>query len=152
MIKLAVLERSLQETRSWLDALKDALGPVEDQSAYAALRAVLHQLRDRLTVQGAADLGAQLPLFIRGVFYENFMPEKMPEVLRRKTDFINGVALKLKGHNELDSVKAARAVFALLENRITHGEVDDILETLPIEIQRLWPRESLQRFQRRYGS
>lgn len=35
-------------------------------AAYLALRATLHALRDRLTVEEVAELGAQLPMLIRG--------------------------------------------------------------------------------------
>jgi uncharacterized protein (DUF2267 family) len=31
---------------------------------------VLHALRDRLTVEEASDLAAQLPMLIRGLYYE----------------------------------------------------------------------------------
>lgn len=33
----------------------------------------------------------------------------------------------------------ARAVFALLESRITEGEIEDVKEVFPAEIRNLWP-------------
>ena len=42
------------------------------RSAYRALRSVLHVLRDRLTPEQAVHLGAQLPLLVRGIFYDGW--------------------------------------------------------------------------------
>jgi len=43
---------------------------MDERRAYNALRAVLHALRDRLTTEEIAQFGAQLPTFVRGVYYE----------------------------------------------------------------------------------
>ena len=49
-------------------AVDAAFGTWNPQQAHSVRRAVLHTLRDRLTVGGAADLGAQLPMLIRGFY------------------------------------------------------------------------------------
>jgi uncharacterized protein (DUF2267 family) len=46
--------------------------------SYAALRAIMHALRDRLTVNEAVQLGAQLPILLRGVYYDGWAPSKAP--------------------------------------------------------------------------
>jgi uncharacterized protein (DUF2267 family) len=46
--------------------------------AYGVLRAWLHTLRDRLTVEAAAHSAAQLPDLIRGVFYAGWDPAPSP--------------------------------------------------------------------------
>jgi len=65
---LDVFDASLQKTQVWFNDLMSELGWQEQpQKAYLALRAALHALRDRLTVEEAVHLGAQLPILIRGV-------------------------------------------------------------------------------------
>jgi len=48
----------------------DDLHSEDRHHADVALSAVLHALRDRLTVSEAAQLGAQLPMLVRGFYYE----------------------------------------------------------------------------------
>jgi len=56
-----VIDRSVEKTHVWLNELAAELGREDHQYAYRVLRAVLHAVRDRLTVDEAAQLAAQLP-------------------------------------------------------------------------------------------
>ena len=66
----ATISHAVQQLQEWLKALCDSGGYSNEAEALAVWRAVLHQLRDRLTPQEAVDLAAQLPLIVRGVYYE----------------------------------------------------------------------------------
>ena len=70
------IERTVQKTYEWLGALCDKLGIDNRAEAYRSLRAFLHLLRNRVTVDEAANFAAQLPLLLRGVFYEEWVPAK----------------------------------------------------------------------------
>jgi uncharacterized protein (DUF2267 family) len=63
---LEVLDKSVQTTNIWLDEIMEGIGP-DRRLAWHSLRAVLHALRDRLPLDQAAHLGAQLPIVIRGL-------------------------------------------------------------------------------------
>src|SRR5437764_14088956 len=77
---LDVLERSTQKTHEWLNDFAVELGVAgEEREAYRLLRGFLHTLRDRLTVGEAVDLAAQLPVFLRGVFYDGWVPDRVPQ-------------------------------------------------------------------------
>jgi uncharacterized protein (DUF2267 family) len=67
-----VFDRTLYKTHTWLKEIMEVLGTEDRHRAYMALRAVLHALRDRLTVEEVAQLGAQLPMLIRGLYYEGW--------------------------------------------------------------------------------
>lgn len=56
------IDRTVQKTHQWIDELKISMGWFDPEEAYRALRATLHALRDRLTVEEAAELGALRPL------------------------------------------------------------------------------------------
>ncbi|MFF7206569.1 DUF2267 domain-containing protein [Streptomyces sp. NPDC008141] len=62
------------------------------KQSYAALRAVLHGLRDRLPVDGAAHCGAHLPILIRGVYYDGWKPSERP-VKFSVEEFSNGCGM-----------------------------------------------------------
>lgn len=146
-----IFSHTVQQTMEWLDELRVLLGVGDERSAYAALRGVLHQLRDRLTVEEATDLGAQLPLLVRGIYYENYNPSKTPEKIRHLDAFLGELSAKLKGHEELDPETAARAVFALLEAKITPGEIDDVVSAMPSELRKLWPESAQTRAAAKQG-
>jgi hypothetical protein len=57
---LEVFDETLHKTNTWLKEIGKAL-VLDRRGAYQVLRAVLHSLRDRLTVNQAAQLGDQLP-------------------------------------------------------------------------------------------
>jgi uncharacterized protein (DUF2267 family) len=59
--------------------------PKERRSqSYAALRAVLHALRDRLTIAEAAHLAARLPMLIRGIYYHGWDLLRVPPRMKRE--------------------------------------------------------------------
>jgi uncharacterized protein (DUF2267 family) len=91
-----VFDQTLQKTNIWLKEIMDDLGP-DRQRAYHAPRAVLHTLRDRLTVEEAAHLSAQLPLLVRGIYFEGWHPAHKPTTERSQEDFLEQVRTRLQG-------------------------------------------------------
>ncbi len=85
MTKLDVLDTTVQKTHEWLRDIKDELGFDNDHAAYAALRATLHGLRDLLVTDQVARFGAQLPMLVRGIYYEGWNPELAGSRPARKT-------------------------------------------------------------------
>ncbi len=142
------LERSLQETQQWLSAIASELGS-DRQGAYQALRAVLAATRDNLNVGEAAHLGAQLPLVVRGIYYEGFAPAKMPARDRSRDAFLDRVRALLAA--DVDAEEAARAVFALLQSQLSAGQATQVKEMLHAEVQALWPAEGGRRPDKRSG-
>ncbi|MCS6927126.1 MAG: DUF2267 domain-containing protein, partial [Candidatus Binatia bacterium] len=86
---LEIFDTTLQKTHIWLNDVMQELGWEEERHrAYLALRTVLHALRDRLTLEEAVDLGAQLPMLIRGFYYEGWTPHRVPRRERHKEEFL----------------------------------------------------------------
>jgi uncharacterized protein (DUF2267 family) len=132
------IAHSVQQTQEWLKGLRESGDYTSESEALAVLRAVLHQLRDRLPPEEAVDLGAQLPLIVRGIYYEGWRPSKTPEILRSKEQFLDGVATKLAPH-PIEPEAATRNVFSLLSIAIDQGEVAKVLGHLPATLRKLWP-------------
>jgi uncharacterized protein (DUF2267 family) len=135
---LAVFDETVQKTNSWLKEIALALD-CDRHRAYEALRAVLHCLRDRLTIDEAAHLGDQLPMLVRGIFYEAWHPAGKPEKIRSRETFLSRIAAHL-ATSSIEPEDAAHAVFQVLEKHVSPGEVREVIHVLPKEIRTLWPQ------------
>ncbi|HLI75771.1 MAG TPA: DUF2267 domain-containing protein [Acidobacteriaceae bacterium] len=140
---LSMFDSTIHTTHAWLNELTELLGcPDDPHRAYLALRSVLHALRDRLSVDEAASLAAQLPMLIRGFYFEGWHPHGKPLKERKKERFLAYIRSDFRQDPELDAEQVARAVFQLLARHITAGEVEKVQRTLPDEIRSLWPEET----------
>jgi uncharacterized protein (DUF2267 family) len=135
---LTPFESTLQTTNIWLNDIVEQLGWQDRYRAFHALRAVLHALRDRLTVDQAAALAAQLPMLVRGFYYEGWHPHGKPVKERHKEEFLAHVAAAFPGDPEIDPEQVTRAVFAVLAKHVTAGEIIAVEHSLPTELRRLW--------------
>ncbi len=135
-----IFEGTLRKTDAWLHEIGHELGWEDPRGAYLALRAVLHALRDRLLANEAADLGAQLPMLVRGLYYQGWKPTNAPRKERHKEQFLAHILHEFRKTPEiLDAEPIARAVFKVLADRVTAGEIDDVRHMLPPELRELWP-------------
>jgi uncharacterized protein (DUF2267 family) len=132
------IERSVHKTNEWLSELSDDLGEDRDD-AWRVLKGYLQVLRDRLTTDEAAQLAAQLPMVVRGAFYEGFDPSRQPVKIRKREEFLSALAERAQLSGAGEAERVADAVTSLLERHITEGELDDVLSQLPSEV-----REALQ--------
>jgi uncharacterized protein (DUF2267 family) len=124
--------------QEWLKELQDKGELADEAAAYAVLRAVLHQLRDRLTLEEGMDLGAQLPLIVRGLYFEGWRPHAVPRKVRSKEKFLDELSTVILPHT-YPVEWAVKAVFTLLARHCDPGEIADVIDQLPAEIKELWP-------------
>jgi uncharacterized protein (DUF2267 family) len=134
---LDVFDRTLETTHIWLNEICNDLGP-DKQLAWKVLSTVLHKLRDRLTINLAAHLGAQLPLLVRGVYYDQFEPCHMPAESRSRDEFVAEVAEWLKDSRPVDVDEAVRSVFRVLSRHISEGQINKVRDALPKSLRQMW--------------
>jgi len=139
---ISAFDSTLQTTHVWLNDLRDRLAWDDRQRAYHALRVVLHALRDRLSVEQAAALGAQLPMLIRGCYYEGWHPANKPLRERRREDFLAHIAAAFREDPGIDPEEVARGVFQVIAKHVTPGEIHHVKIALPSEIRSLWDVET----------
>lgn len=126
---------TLEKTNQVLKEIEEAYGwpPERRSQSYLALRTVLHALRDRLTVQEASQLAAQLPMLIRGVFYDGWDPDRVPIRMDRE-EFLKRIreefTYDIEGGVELLVKRVAQAI----RRFVSDGEWDDVLASLPRDL------------------
>lgn len=136
---LDAFDATVHKTNAWLNRLMSIQGRDDRRLAYLGLRATLHALRDRLTLEEVADLGAQLPMLVRGFYYEGWDPTGKPVRERHREQFLARIERELRTDEPIDPEAVARAVFLVLSERVAAGEIEDVLHVLPSEIRELWP-------------
>lgn len=134
---ISTLDHAPQVFAQWLNELCDDLG-WEKPRAYLLLHETLHTIRDYLTVDEAADLAAQLPVLVRGVFYDGWDPSRTPVKPRNKADLLARVGARFHKEPLEDPERAVAAVFDLLRRHVSWGEFDQVRNAMRKPIQELW--------------
>jgi uncharacterized protein (DUF2267 family) len=133
-------DKAVSKSNVWLSELSHELGWADAHLTLLGLRAVLHALRDRLPPDEAVDLAAQMPLIIKGVYFDGWDPSATPVRARTKAEFLDLVRRRLeRGILDADPERVTRAVFKLVAQRVSEGEIGDVRDVLPDEVAELWP-------------
>lgn len=135
---LRVFENSQRKTAHWIENVAHNMGSTDMERSYHVLRSVLHAVRDRLPPDDAVHLGAQMPMLVRGFYYEGWHPADKPERYRHKEDFLAHIAHDVPNLDPVQRERAATAVFSVLSQELSGGEADQIRHALPSEVRELW--------------
>lgn len=134
---VTALDHSVQEINVWLKAIDEQLDLENRHQAYSALRAVLHALRDRLPPEVVVKLGAQLPIMVRGIYYEGWRLAATPTKERHIEEFAAHVARELPPQFPLTALGAARGVYEVLWEKLDPGEFEKLMAHLPAPLRNL---------------
>jgi uncharacterized protein (DUF2267 family) len=145
---LEVFDKTLQTTNTWLDEVMETTGP-DRHVAWHALTAVLHTLRDRLPVDLSAHLGAQLPLLIRGAYYDQWHPAGQPERVRSADEFLERVGQEMANTRPVNLRDTTEGVFGVIGRHVTAGQAGKVREALPEPVRALWPQPDMAAHQPR---
>ena len=135
-----IWDHTLTKSNEWLKELGKELGSENANTLLLALRSVLHALRDRLRPDEAAQLAAQLPVLLKGVYFDGWNPSATPAKARTKEEFLTLVLRGLPpGMSHTDAERFCRAVLSVVAAHVSPGEVRDVKAMLPLELKALWP-------------
>ncbi len=123
--------------------------PDDVAQAGRMLRAVLHAFRNRLTPQESLQLISQFPMLIKAIYVDGWRIGGEAKRLRHWGDFIEAVREEGGRATLNDFVSdrevehAIHAVFKVIKNHVSAGEIRDIMATLPEELRPLLSNEAL---------
>ena len=133
-----VFDTTIQKTINLLNDICGEFGWPEDRrfQAYKALRSVLHEIRDRLPVTESANFAAQLPMLVRGFYYEGWKPESVPKKVHRQ-EFLDEIQKHFQLAVEGGAARLVNGVLRALSRHIEPGIIDAIKEELPADLRSL---------------
>lgn len=128
---IEAFDTTLEKTYAWVNELADELD-IDRHQAYIVLRAFLHALRDRLPVESAVHLGAQLPMLVRGFYYEGWNPARTPDKVHRQ-GFLDHVGQEARLAPD-EAEATVQAASRTLQRHVTEGELAKSLGILPNDL------------------
>lgn len=132
--QMSFINETVEETNIWLKEISEALHDEDRQKAYHALRGVLFAIRDRIPPQETLDFASQLPMLVRGIFFEGYDTRNKPEKYRNLDEFYDKVNKEYKSGGGENPQMAADAVFEVMKHHITGGQMNHIFASLPQDI------------------
>ncbi|HLF78187.1 MAG TPA: DUF2267 domain-containing protein [Dehalococcoidia bacterium] len=138
---LGVFDTTVQKTMTWLKDIMDELHWEDRHRAYLALRGCLHLLRDRLSVEEVAHLGAQLPMLVRGIYYEGWDPTHNPSRERTAAEFAGGLIDYFPQEGRQDYERIMSGCLHVMSRHVDPGITRHVRGVMPHSIADLWQEE-----------
>ncbi|MFO1186507.1 MAG: DUF2267 domain-containing protein [Alphaproteobacteria bacterium] len=139
MANHSYIDQCVRQAHVWLKDLAEILAWDDQESAFRALHIVLPLLRRHLPATEAADLAAQLPTIIRGLYFAGWHPAQEPVRDRDAEHFIGEIGRAFDDTPNVGPAEIASAVFTLLARHVSPGEVAQVRQVLPAGVRRFWP-------------
>lgn len=144
MTGLSTFDSTVQKSIKLINQVQEEAHIDDTHKAFQVMRATLQTLRDRLTVEEAAHLGAQLPNLIAGYYYEGWKPGSTPKKYRNRDEFFDQINNYMQNVDpSMDIEHSVRGIFTVLTQNVSAGQIDDIIHSLPEEVRELWPQEKV---------
>ena len=127
-----VFDAQLQKAYNYINAFMNKTNTKDPHKAYGVIRAVLHTLRDCLTIEEIAHLGAQLPTIIRGVFYEGWRPNDIPKKIKNPENFFYSVYVEASNLIAIEEAEEMTyTTLYILDEHISEGQIRKLKSILP---------------------
>lgn len=135
---LDVIEHSVHLAHDWVNELTGRLDWSSKRSALRLMRVTMHHIRDHLPVDELAQFSAQLPVLVRGFFFEGWVPKRTPIKERHEYEFVAYIDEQMADTEEYRGREDIKCVFDLLNARLSRGEIEDVRACLPADLRDIW--------------
>ena len=145
-----IFEEHQNDARKFVKEIAIELEKPEDlQGAIRKMTAVLHTIRDMITIQESLHLISQLPLYIKGLYVSDWhLGEK--KKIKDKNEFIDQLISQNAqtgvsdfGLDEI-AMGTVKGIIRVLRNHISQGQIDDIVAQFPKALKDIWQPEELR--------
>ncbi|SFR47133.1 Uncharacterized conserved protein, DUF2267 family [Marinobacter daqiaonensis] len=133
-----IIDRNIVIINTWLKDISEEIGDIDEEQAWGRLRAVLLTVRDRIETDEAIHFGAQLPIIVRGLFYEQWKPTETPRKWRHRDEYLEAVNSNIDGP-DIDAELTVKAVLKVMDRHLEPGELKKVKEMHSKEVWDLWP-------------
>ena len=139
-------EKFATDGNAFLNELSAKLGHEDDKGqAGILLRSVLHVLRDCMTIPQSFHFLAQLPMFLKAIYVEQWKYSEDPIRVKTLEEFSRRVEEEQRKFGERQfnwnesTIDIAKTVITLLHKYVSEGEFEDVVAELPKGIKSLFP-------------
>ena len=135
---IELFQNSLIKTTEILEEIERQLNiKNERRRSYHILKTVLHIIRDRLTGSEAADLGSQLPLLVKAIYFDGWSPSRKP-IKINKQEFFRKVDYEIGLLPGYTSEQIVKVVIVSLHKYVSSGEIEDIKAIWPKDLKEIF--------------
>lgn len=140
---LAVFDRTLDTTHQFINDVSEEIKIDDKNITFIGIKAVLHALRDRIPLEEAAQLASHFPVLLAGFYYQGWKPAATPTKERSVDAFLEKVRGNLQeGEYPIEIEALTRGVFAVLTRWVDDGEISDVVNMFPQDVQDLWSQKT----------
>jgi uncharacterized protein (DUF2267 family) len=133
-----IFQPTIEKTNQWMNELGEQMH-TEDRDTYKALRATLHVLRDRMTIEEATDFASQLTVLLKGVYYDGYNPSHTPQKMDR-TEVISRVHAYFDNDPTVNPERVITEVISFLSKKMPGGEMEHVKTNLPKDMRDFFPK------------
>jgi len=133
------------EANAYFNELAAELGhPDEQQKTARIWRAVIHSIRDRITLSEAFDLMAQMPVILRGIFSDQWKYSEKPPLDYEDIEGLKKQVKRLQsqyGEEDFNWEKSTEEIFSItvdsMKKYLTEGQLQHLRDQMPKEVKEL---------------
>ncbi|PRY11343.1 uncharacterized protein (DUF2267 family) [Pontibacter ummariensis] len=142
-----------QEANEYIKHLAENMGhPGEEEKTLIVVRAVLHALRDRITISESFHVLSQLPMILRGIYVDQWQYREEPLKIENLEAFKEVVKQEQAkyGETEFDWGQHTEDLISMVltslgTRYLTEGQLQHIATQMPKDLQPLFPVQAQNR-------